>query len=111
MMMVSPLIFMAQELNENALDLKQNNPTVYQDIKILCEREWKGDHQMMVFTINQQSDAMVKLMELSKKDDFDWSIYGKAAVTWSEIINGRDITDYAMVLFEYENQLKASKQY
>ncbi len=107
----SGMLMQAQELNENAKFIKEEMSGLYKSIKTLVARDWESDHEMMVFGINEQSNAMFELAELSKEVFFDKEIEKKAVLAWSYTIKGINCSDYVMIVFEYKNQLKAKNNY
>ena len=99
------------QLNENAKLLKDKVPETYQKIKTFVEQSWKDDHEMMIYGINEQADAMFKIADYTKAKDYDRKIMAIAYSNWVKKINGKDYYDYELVLFTYEKQLKAKNQY
>jgi hypothetical protein len=109
------LIFIAfianAQLNSNANFVKENSPEIYNKIKILVSKDWEGDHKMMVYVINQQADAVLKCVEIQKRKDYDDEIMLKALGDWAEDIKGVFCVDYKMVVYTYEQQIKAKDSY
>ena len=109
------LIFIAfnanAQLNSNANYLKENSSKLYNKIKLLASKDWEGDHKMMVYVINQQADALMKCVEIKKRKDYDDEIMLKALGDWAEDINGVLCVDYKMVVYTYEQQIKAKNSY
>lgn len=99
------------QLNSNANFVKEKSPVLYNQIKLLAGKQWEGDHQMMVYVINQQSDALVECLEIQKGKSYDKKIMEKAISDWSESINGEYCTDYSMVIYVYKQQFKAKDSY
>ena len=95
-------------LNINALALKNSEDSKhYDNIKLLCENEWKGDHNMMIYTINKQADAVFEIIGYMKSPKFDEMIFATAFHEWTK----KDLTDWTMVVYVYKNQLKAKGDY
>ena len=101
----------ADGLNETAKYFKENDIEKYNKIKTFAEQNFKGDHEMMIYVINQQFDSMIELGELSIKHDFDKKLMLTIMSAWYVMINDKIIYDYEMIVYEYKNQLKAKSQY
>jgi len=99
------------QLSTNAKILKEGEPQLYQNIKVLVEKKWKGDHEMMVYTINSQVEAVLKWAKLINAPNYDKDLMLRVATNWSEKINGEIIFDYEMIVYEYNNQMKAKNSY
>jgi len=95
------------QLNKNALIIKENNPEMYSQIKQFAAKDWKGDHSMMIYTINKQSDAMFKWVKLTERADYDKELMIDAVMQWKD----GDLWNYSMIIYSYEKQLKAKNQY
>ena len=100
-------------------------PTLYETIKKYSESKWDNDYEMIVYTINNQADAFAEISRLMSADDFDQNIWFNSVVKWAEnpskvkeeLSNGNSdiiftsIIQWDMVLYNYENQLKAKQSY
>jgi hypothetical protein len=95
------------QLNSTAQDIKDGNPELYSTFKTFAERDWKGDHEMMVYTINKQAIAAMEVAGLPKTEDYDEKVLVNAMVEW--VKDG--IYDYEMVLYTYQKQIKAKNSY
>ena len=72
----------AEGLNSNASYIKKNYPTEYeQTLKRYALAEWKDDFSMVVYEINKQADALVKLVDEFKSDNTNVAF--KAIQEWS----------------------------
>ena len=111
------MMVQAQELNENAKFLKTDSSedlrAIYNDIKEAAVKHWGDDHNMIVFTINNQCDAYFEMVEVMQKSDYDKTIMENAVKEWGEYLEdeGRVKADWVMVMFTYKNQLKAKNAY
>ena len=109
------LVFLAfianAQLNSNANFIKGKRPVLYSQIKNIAGKQWEGDHQMMVYVINQQSDALMEFLEIKKGISYDEKIMDKAINEWTENIEGEYCTDYVMVIYVYKQQFKAKGSY
>ncbi len=99
------------QLNSNAKLIKDKLPEEYDLIKLLASEDWEGDHKMMLYTINNQSDSFVKVIEFKKTSTYDETILVKAISEWSKVIKGKNCTDWKMVEYTYKNQIKAKGEY
>jgi len=99
------------QLNSSAKLIKEKLPKEYRLIKHIASEDWEGDHRMMVYTINNQSEAFLKILELKKASSYDESIMKKALSEWSKLIKGENCIDWKMVVYTYKNQLKAKNEY
>ena len=99
------------QLNENANKIKEKSPNMYKDIKTFVSQKWAGDHEMMVYGINQQADAVFEMADLREKSDYDDEIFSKAFDKWSVLIDDKYVIDNVMLVYTYKKQLKAKSQY
>lgn len=116
-------------LNNYAEFIKQKDITAYEKtIKKHAVEKWGDDHQMVVYTINQQCEAFMVLVQKNDIGD-NYEIFIKALMKWAidgyydynyEYIqkpkkDGLPLLelhcDWQMVLYTYENQLSAKNQY
>ena len=51
-----------QELNNKALSIKKTNPDTYKEISTFAKNKWINDHEMIVYTINNQSKALIEIV-------------------------------------------------
>src|SRR5690606_2933762 len=98
------------QLNSNATLIKEKLPEQYELIKTLASEDWEGDHEMMIYTINNQSDSFKKVLGFEKEPNYDETILKKALSKWSKVIKGYDCTDWCMVEYTYKNQIKAKSE-
>jgi len=119
----------AEGLNSNASYIKKNYPTEYeQTLKKYALAEWNDDFSMVVYEINKQADALVKLVDEFKSDNTN--IAFKAIQEWSRdgyesknIALFKEMTtfglkdllkmhcDWSMVKYEYDKQVKAKNSF
>ena len=102
---------MFSQLNKNANKLKSAQSELYQEIKTFVEQDWKGNHQMMVYNINAQADAMSEVYDFTQSKDYDENIMLKALARWAIRINGKLHHNFTMVVYQYKNEIKAKNQY
>lgn len=102
---------MSAQLNSNAQLIKEKLPEKYDLIKLLASEDWEDDHEMMLYTINNQSDSFIKILKFEKTSNYDESILVKAISEWSKVINGKNCTDWSMVEYTYKNQLESKGKY
>lgn len=119
----------AQVLTSNASYIKNKFPADYEaTLKKHAIEEWKDDFSMIVYEINKQSDALLKLIEEFKSENTniafkaiqEWSIEGFKD---SNIIMFKEINtfgldqliklhcDWSMVKYEYDKQVKAKNSF
>ncbi|MBT6195434.1 MAG: hypothetical protein HOI54_00115 [Candidatus Marinimicrobia bacterium] len=119
----------AEGLNSNASYIKKNYPTEYeQTLKRYALAEWKDDFSMVVYEINKQADALVKLVDEFKSDNTNVAF--KAIQEWSrdgyksknislfnemKTFGLKDLLklhcDWSMVKYEYDKQVKAKNSF
>jgi hypothetical protein len=99
------------QLNSNAEILKNDVTETYKMIKTFAEQNWKGDHSMMVYTINKQSDSFFEYFDTRKSKNYDEKILFNAMTKWHVLIDGVKIYNYSMIMYTYKKQLKAKKSY
>ena len=102
----------AQELNKNALMVKTESKAqglnFYNEIKTLAEKDWKGNHEMMIYTINKQADAIVDFIEATSSENYDINIMAVAMGDWTD---KKGLRDYVMIIYQYNKQMKAKGNY
>ena len=126
---LSTTIAKAEGLNTNASYIKKNFPTEYENtLKKYALSEWKDDYSMVVYEINKQADAIVKLIDSFKSDNTN--IAFKAIQEWSRdgylthninifkemtTFSLKDLLkmhcDWSMVKYEYDKQVKAKNSF
>ncbi len=110
------------QLNSQAQVIKSNYSSLYSDIRQSSVSKWGGDHEMVLYRINNQSEAYSEL--LSNYNDSHWEILNAAIIKWGtdKTHNSRimkktgwkfsDIrADWEMVKYNYDNQTEASTYY
>lgn len=104
-----------QELNRNALLLKNSESErlneTYKDIKASAIDKWGSDHTMILYTINQQSNAFIEMVDVSDRADFDENIMTDAINKWGSINGDKIKGDWVMIMYEYKNQFQAKSAY
>jgi hypothetical protein len=124
-------IGLAQELSINSKLIREKYNYEYEYIfKHYAVKEWGEDYAMVLFEINRQSDSFIELINKLKSEHL--SIFKNAILEWSregyKEENLRKIreegnsifimskliklkTDWSMVKFEYDRQVKAKESY
>ena len=111
LLLIFSTLSISAQLNSNAKLIKEKLPNEYHLIKLIASEDWEGDHRMMLYTINNQADAYIKVLEFSKAPNYDKAIFKNALSEWSKLIKGENCTDWKMVAYTYKNQLKAKSEY
>jgi|GEM_PF-3310490 len=111
------------ELSPTASRMRESLPEIYAAIRARAINEWGDNHQMIVFVINMQAEAFIKVMDYFGPEA---DIVINALAEWTEggmkHLNSLDLeadpealwkqnTDWAMVLFQTELQIEAKGQY
>lgn len=109
-MLVSVSVF--SQLNPSAELLRSTNSKEYNTIKAYAVDKWGSDNQMVVYTINKQTDAMFKVLDIIQ-DVREGSALEQcaldAAVKWSVTNSDSSIgIQWDMVEYEIEKWLKNS---
>jgi ribosomal protein S6 len=81
----------ANDLNSNAKVIKEALPEVYAKIKSMAVDKWGTDYDMVVYTINKESDSYFYVYDFysSNKEDEDlMTIFDKALLKWSNFKSG-----------------------
>jgi len=95
---------MNAQLSKTATFVKKELPTRYQEIRSMSINEWGSDHEMVVYTINKQSEALIVIMtEIMKSPSYDKDVFVRALNEWG---TKEGYTDWTMVLYTYNNQIK-----
>ena len=88
--------------------------------------KWDDDHEMIVYSINEESKAWAEYLELVRTGDSD--VLFKAIEKWVDkrdkekfynALRSEGVTnfmnvcriDWGMVVYEYQNQIKAKNSY
>ena len=100
------------QLNENARIVKSKIPDAYSLIKDQAVEKWGSDHEMVVYTINNQCDSYYNIAMLTQEKNFDLELLENCMAKWSKVV-GEDIKwiDWEMVEYEYTNQITAKNAY
>ena len=127
--LLAPVLIYAQDLNSNASYIKKNYSSDYEaTLKKHALEEWKDDFSMVVYEINKQADALVKLIDEFESDNTniafkaiqEWSIDGYQS---SNVTKFKEIStfglkqllklhcDWPMVKYEYDKQVKAKNAF
>jgi hypothetical protein len=97
-----------QELNVAAKSLKTTE--FYPDIKKFSVEKWGNNHEMVVYEINNQSDAVIKMIKiLNDKKNLDREVFLKALGKWADL--KKHTVNFEMVVYEYKEQMKAKTEY
>lgn len=120
LLILLPLFSFGQSLDQYGQYFKDNYPSSYEVIKSHASEKWGNDFSMVLYEINKQCKACYDFFELTAQDNADINIAYEAINKWAydgyEIENSKLIeqertselhVDWAMVLYEYEKQMKA----
>jgi hypothetical protein len=124
-------IGLAQELSINSKLIREKYNYEYEYVfKHYAVKEWGEDYAMVLFEINRQSDSFIELINKLKSENL--SIFKNAILEWSRegykeenlrkmreegnsiFITSKLIklkTDWSMVKFEYDRQVKAKESF
>lgn len=113
------------QLNSSAEFFKENLPGAYEAIKDRATDKWETDYEMILYEINNQAEAFYKVRELFLGEDLEQGILFSAMKKWTDdedkFVKYANMTeeevaevdvfslwfDWTMVIYEYENQVKA----
>lgn len=119
----------AEGLNSNAGYIKKNYSSDYElTLKKYALAEWKEDYSMVVYEINKQADALVKLTEEFKSENTniafkaiqEWSIEGYKSKNISHFNKMKSFglkdllklhCDWSMVKYEFDKQVKSKNAF
>ena len=99
------------QLNENAKLLKAYAVDDYEQIKTASVREWGENHEMVLYMINNQSDAFLEVADILTEGNYDSELLTSAFKEYGETIEGIFYINYVMTLYTYREQMKAKSQY
>ena len=117
------------QLESDALFIKNTHPKGYNIIKYYAMQEWGNDHEMVVYQINNQSEALINLLVIFEPKHTN--ILYRALQEWSyptflkhtqqyfeNEVNAAEISlflnfhvDWEMVEYTYKNQVSAKGSY
>jgi hypothetical protein len=109
----------AEGLSVNAQTLKKGFPEEYEVIKARAVADWGTNHNMVVYEISKQADALVDVLMIIG-DGCDSQLMGESILQWTDdpewFMEDMDSfmlipTDWTMVLYEYKKQLEAKNSY
>lgn len=122
----------AQSLNNNATLIKLKYPEAFKILKKHAVEKWNDNYEMIIYRINNQSDAVFSLIEEAGDEktvprEKNISTLNNAILKWSykgfesynsKILYNKDSglkgflsiqCDWEMAKYEYGNQIKALK--
>jgi len=125
------LTLAAADLSPSALVIKENSIDGYNIIKYSAIQEWGTDHEMVLYTINNQCTSCMNVLEAALDKTGDLSIFVEAVKYWSkegtalsnltiikEWLDEADFysiftmqCDWCMVEYEYNKQVESAGSY
>ena len=99
------------QLNENAKQIKEVSESVYLDLKIFSVNRFGDDHEMVVYSINLQADALFEFFEITKSKNYDEELMDSMRSKWAVEIDGKYYVDYEMMIYNYNKQIASKEQY
>lgn len=104
-----------QDLNIPAQFLRDESKSTYEAIKTFSQNKWEANHNMILNEINGQSQAYIDLITHRKIKSPEYhKVFMSALKKWTEgDVGGFDnpTTNWKMVLYETNKQLKAKNDY
>lgn len=111
----------AQGLNAPATELKDSQNPIYDSMKERAISKWRNDHAMIVYEINTQAKAFqdIGVLLINENNSPEaLKLFYSCVLKWSNgevdpqkgVLNNSTV-DWAMVHYEFKNQLKAKKSY
>lgn len=106
-----------QDLTPATKEFRKQQPEIYNAIKTRSVNEWEKDHAMILYEINKQVESFIKIGLVLQEHPGNEEIFIRAIQEWSEVVrptqqNMSDPTiDWAMVLYELKQQIKAKNAY
>ena len=117
------------QLESDALFIKNKYPEGYNIIKYYASQEWGSDHEMVVYQINNQAEALINLLVIFEPKHTN--ILYRSLQEWSyptflkhtqeyfeKEVNAAEISlflnfhvDWEMVEYTYKNQVSAKGSY
>ena len=119
----------SQGLKTNANFIKTKYPTEYsQTIRKHAVEKWSTNHEMVVYRINNQADALFKLVNNFKTENTTiayeaikkWSIDGYESSNMQKFKSIKTFSvdnliklhcDWEMIIYQYNNQVNAKSAY
>ena len=99
------------QLNENAKQTKELSESIYLSIKSIAVDRFGYDHEMIVYTINLQADALFEFFEITKSKNYDEELMDSMRSKWAVEIDGKYYVDYEMMIYNYNKQIASKEQY
>lgn len=112
-LLLNPFVCSSQELSSSSQALKNEFPDTYEAIKEFALSKWDEDHSMILYEINKQSDAFIKVFEYAGDNK---RIFVNAVEKWGENVTPDNMlrnstVDWNMVLYEMNKQIEAKNSY
>lgn len=118
----------AEGLNENAKFIKGHYPDGYAGIRKYAVAEWDTNYEMIIYTINNQADAVFKVASIFQTSNTEvlfnaikeWSLEGFEAGNVTKFKSLKSVTvpnlltmhcNWEMVEYTYTNQVKAKNSF
>tara|TARA_R110000796_G_scaffold173474_2_gene290417 strand:- start:1458 stop:1814 length:357 start_codon:yes stop_codon:yes gene_type:complete len=99
------------QLNENAKQIKELSESVYLNVKSIAVDRFGDDHEMVVYTINSQSDAVFEYLAILNDKNYDEELMESMFSKWSVEIGEEYYFDYEMMVYNYNKQIASKGQY
>ena len=99
------------QLNGNAKQIKELSELTYLNIKSIAVDRFGNDYEMVVYTINLQSDAVFEYLEILNNKNYDKGLMESMFPKWSVEIGGTFFFDYEMIVYNYNKQITSKEQY
>lgn len=92
------------QLSDISNKIKTENKEMFQLIEKFAEKDWKGNHKMMIHTINKQALAIEELGKFMERYDYDSNLMNEIQKKFVDMETF--VCDYEKILHEYKKQLK-----
>lgn len=124
-----PMELLGQSLKGNASMIRSDYPDEYQKtIRQHAINEWGNEHDMVVYEINKQADALIELINSFESNNTNiaasaiekWSISGHKRANMRKFKNMNTFNldnliklhcEWDMVKYEYDKQVEAKNSY
>ena len=97
------------QLSDISNRIKTENEEMFQLIEKFAEKDWKGNHEMMIHTINNQALAIEELGKFMDRYDYDSNLMNEVQKKFVDMETF--VCDYEKILHEYKKQLKSKGAY
>lgn len=101
LLMAVTLVYGAS-FSAEALFLKKNSEEAFNSIIAKARLDWTDNPEMIIYTVNNQSKALVEVLKIMSQTDYQETIMSRLIEEWGY--------NFEMVIYSYKKQVQAKKE-